>query len=98
MRPSSHSDQMKRSLTPELLVLTVLSVATHFWRLFTPNAVVFDELHFKHFAGHYFDHTFYFDVHPPLANLLFAAVARMAGVPAPTLLGDAPVPVLRIVP
>ena len=35
---------MKRSVTPELLVLTALSALTHFWRLFAPNAVVFDEL------------------------------------------------------
>jgi dolichyl-phosphate-mannose-protein mannosyltransferase len=89
---------MKQRLTPELLVLTVLSALSHFWRLFTPNAVVFDEVHFKHFAGHYFDHTFYFDVHPPLANLLFAAVARLVGVSSATLLGDAPVPVLRVLP
>jgi dolichyl-phosphate-mannose--protein O-mannosyl transferase len=71
---------------------------SHFWRLFTPNAVVFDEVHFKHFAGHYFAHTFYFDVHPPLANLLYAAVARIGGVPAETLLGDAPVLILRVLP
>jgi dolichyl-phosphate-mannose-protein mannosyltransferase len=89
---------MKRLFTPELLVLAVLSATSHFWRLFTPNAVVFDELHFEHFAGHYLDHTFYFDVHPPLANLVFAAVARLAGVSPATLFGDAPAPILRIVP
>lgn len=88
---------MKRFLTPELYALVAASALSHFWRLFTPNVVVFDEMYFKHFAGHYLDRTFYFDVHPPLANLVFAAVARLAGVPAATLLGDAPVPVLRIV-
>jgi len=31
---------MKRLLTPELLLLTVLSAVSHFWRLFQPNAVV----------------------------------------------------------
>src|SRR5215472_18767866 len=89
---------MKRLLNPELYVLTAASALTHFWRLFTPNAVVWDEVYFKRFAGHYFNHAFYFDVHPPLANLLFAGVARIAGVPAATLLSDAPVPVLRILP
>jgi dolichyl-phosphate-mannose-protein mannosyltransferase len=89
---------MKRLLTPELLVLTVLSAASHFWRLFQPNAVVFDEVYFKEFAGHYLAHTFYIDVHPPLANLLYAAVARIAAIPADTLLGDAPVSVLRVLP
>jgi dolichyl-phosphate-mannose-protein mannosyltransferase len=89
---------MKRLLNPELYVLTAASALTHFWRLFTPNAVVWDEIYYKRFAGHYFDHTFYFDLHPPLANLLFAAVARIAGVPAATLLSDAPAPVLRVLP
>jgi dolichyl-phosphate-mannose-protein mannosyltransferase len=89
---------MKRLLNPELLALTVLSAASHFWRLFTPNAVVFDEVYYKQFAGHYFAHTFYVDVHPPLANLLYAAVARIAGVPVEALLGEMPVPVLRVLP
>ena len=89
---------MKRWLTPELLVLTALSAVTHFWRLFTPNAVVFDEVHYKHFAGHYLDGTHYFDVHPPLGKLLYAALARSLGVPAPTMLGPDPVVVLRVLP
>lgn len=89
---------MKRLFTPELFTLTALSALSHFWRLFAPNAVVFDEMHYKHFAGHYLAHTFYFDVHPPLANLLYAAVARLAGVSAATLLGDTPVPVIRVLP
>src|SRR5438477_7167195 len=73
---------MKRSVTPELIVLTALSALTHFWRLFTPNAVVFDEMHFKHHAGRYIGHTHYFDVHPPLAKLLYALEARIAGISA----------------
>jgi len=54
---------------PELAVLTVLSLVFHFARLFTPNAVLFDEAHYKRFAGQYLVGTFYYDVHPPLANL-----------------------------
>ena len=84
--------------TPELLVLSILSAATHFWRLFTPNAVVFDEQYYKQFAGHYLAGTHYVDVHPPLAKLLYAGIAKLAGVSAATLLGPDPVPVLRVVP
>ncbi len=65
---------------PELAVFTVLSGVLHFARLFSPNAVLFDEAHYKRFAGHYLDGTFYYDVHPPLANLLYAAVAFVAGL------------------
>lgn len=89
---------MKRLLTPELLALTALSALSHFWRLFWPNAVLFDEKHYKGFAGHYFTRTFYVDVHPPLANLLYAAVARLARVGPDALLGPTPVPVLRVLP
>jgi dolichyl-phosphate-mannose-protein mannosyltransferase len=89
---------MKRLLTPELLALTALSALSHFWRLFWPNAVLFDEKHYKGFAGHYFTRTFYVDVHPPLVNLLYAAVARLARVGPDALLGPTPVPVLRVLP
>src|SRR5215467_7626007 len=89
---------MKRLRTPELLALTALSALSHFWRLFTPNVVVFDEKYYKEFAGHYLVGTFYTDVHPPLVNLLYAAVARLSGVPASALLGPEPVTVLRALP
>ncbi|HEY9225545.1 MAG TPA: phospholipid carrier-dependent glycosyltransferase, partial [Gemmatimonadaceae bacterium] len=83
---------------PELFVLTALSAVLHWWRLFTPDAVVFDELHYKHFAGHYLDGTHYYDVHPPLAKLLFAAVAKLSGASAQAMLGSDPVVSLRILP
>jgi dolichyl-phosphate-mannose-protein mannosyltransferase len=83
---------------PELLTLTVLSAAMHFWRLFTPNAVVWDEIHFEHHAGHYLAGTHYFDVHPPLGKLLYAAEARLFGISAETLLAGAPATALRILP
>jgi dolichyl-phosphate-mannose-protein mannosyltransferase len=84
---------------PELAVFTVLSVVLHFARLFTPNVVIFDEAHYKRFAGHYLEGTFYYDVHPPLANLAYAAIAKIAGVPAAAMLAvDVPVPVLRVAP
>ena len=89
---------MRRRVPPELIVLAVAAAFTRFWRLFTPRAVVFDEMHYKHHAGHYLAGTHYFDVHPPLAKLLYALVAKLAGVPAETLLGDSPVVVLRVLP
>jgi dolichyl-phosphate-mannose-protein mannosyltransferase len=89
---------MKRLLTPELFVLIALSAVSHFWRLFTPAGLVFDEVYFARFAGHYLAHTFYYDVHPPLANLLYAVMARIAGIPADVLLGGGPAPALRVLP
>ena len=39
----------------------------------------FDEMHFGRYAGMYLRNTFYFDIHPPLGKLLFAAAASYGG-------------------
>lgn len=83
---------------PELWILTACSAALHFWRLFTPRAVVFDELYYEKFAGYYLTHSFFFDVHPPLGRLLFTALAALLGVPSRELLLPLSVPELRILP
>jgi len=83
---------------PELLILSAASALLHFWHLFTPNAVVWDEIHFERHAGHYLARTFYFDVHPPLGKLLYAAEARLFGISASTLLAGEPAVGLRLLP
>ncbi|KAJ2871488.1 hypothetical protein GGH93_004786 [Coemansia aciculifera] len=49
------------------------------WRLSNPAQVVFDEVHFGKFAGKYLNGTYFFDVHPPLAKMMFAAAGKLAG-------------------
>ncbi|HSQ31991.1 MAG TPA: phospholipid carrier-dependent glycosyltransferase [Gemmatimonadaceae bacterium] len=83
---------------PELLCLIAASALTHFWRLFSPRAVVFDEFHFERFASAYLTGRFYFDVHPPLGNLMYAAAATLARIPADVLARPDPAPLLRILP
>ena len=83
---------------PEFLTISAASALMHFWRLFTPNAVVWDEVHFEKHAGHYLAGTFYFDVHPPLGKLLYAAEARLFGISASTLLAGLPAVQLRFLP
>jgi dolichyl-phosphate-mannose-protein mannosyltransferase len=85
-------------LTPELLGLTALSLLTHFWNLFSPVTVAFDEAYYERFAGAYFTHAFYFDVHPPLGNLMYAGLARLLHVSPAILATPAPAPVLRLLP
>lgn len=83
-------------LRPELLLLAAAAALTRFWHLTSPRAFVFDEVYYEPFAGAYLTHSYIFDVHPPLGRLLFAATARLLGVPAAALMQPVPVPSLRI--
>lgn len=68
--------------TKEKILLAVLIIFTLIVRvsnLYNPNSVVFDEVHFGGFAKKYIKGAFFMDVHPPLAKLLFAAVAAIGG-------------------
>src|SRR5690348_3918717 len=83
---------------PEALCLLALSALTHYWHLFTPRAVIFDEVYYERFAGDYLTGRFYFDLHPPLGNLIYAAFARLLHVSGEQLLRGDPVPALRLIP
>lgn len=60
---------------PELIILTLAALLTRLWTLFTPAAVVFDEVYFKVYAGDYLTGSYYFDPHPPLGKLLLGGWA-----------------------
>ena len=70
----------------------------HYWHLFWPAAVVFDEFHFERFASAYLTRRFYFDVHPPLGNLMYAATAALLRIPADVLARPDPAAMLRVLP
>lgn len=61
------------------LLVTVAAFALRFFRISKPSEVVFDEVHFGKFASHYLQREYYFDLHPPLAKLMFAAVGWLVG-------------------
>ncbi|KAI8379726.1 glycosyltransferase family 39 protein [Radiomyces spectabilis] len=62
-----------------LIVVTVLGFITTFYKIWYPAEVVFDEVHFGKFAGYYLQRSYFFDVHPPLAKLMIAAVGYLIG-------------------
>ncbi|KAI9809036.1 MAG: hypothetical protein M1825_002325 [Sarcosagium campestre] len=62
-----------------LFVITILAFATRFYGISHPNEVVFDEVHFGKFASYYLERTYFFDVHPPFAKLLFALMGWFVG-------------------
>ncbi|KAK0551716.1 Dolichyl-phosphate-mannose--protein mannosyltransferase 4 [Tilletia horrida] len=59
--------------------LTALGALLRFWQLKNPTEVVFDEVHFGKFAAYYIRREYFFDVHPPLAKMLHALGAWLAG-------------------
>jgi len=85
-----------RAVPVELPALTALAFATRFWRLFDPNLRVWDEVYFQEYASRYLTGSYFFDVHPPLGKLLFAATAWLVGVPVDRLANAASVPELRL--
>jgi dolichyl-phosphate-mannose-protein mannosyltransferase len=82
---------------PELIGLIVAAFATRLMSLFTPNAVVFDEVYFKAFAAHYLDGRYYFDIHPPLGKLILAGFAHLIGLAPDAMLNGTAVG-LRLIP
>lgn len=65
---------------PELWLLIAAALFTRFWQLGTPPSIVFDEVYFRAFAGNYLSGHYFFDIHPPLAKLLFAGFASLFGL------------------
>lgn len=62
-----------------VLLLLLGSLYVRMANLNIPDSVVFDEVHFGGFARKYILGKFFMDVHPPLAKMLFAAIAKMGG-------------------
>ncbi|XP_063049418.1 protein O-mannosyl-transferase 2 [Engraulis encrasicolus] len=62
-----------------ILLVTVLSFATRFYKLMEPDHVCWDETHFGKFASYYINRTFFLDVHPPLGKMLIGLSGYLTG-------------------
>ncbi|KZT71964.1 glycosyltransferase family 39 protein [Daedalea quercina L-15889] len=62
-----------------IAILTILAFALRFYKINHPDQVVFDEVHFGKFASYYIKRQYYFDVHPPLAKMLFGLAGWFVG-------------------
>lgn len=62
-----------------LPIVTLLAIATRFYGISNPPAVVFDELHFQKFVDRHLSHIWYFDIHPPLGKLILAYGGTLLG-------------------
>ncbi len=62
-----------------VLILTLISLSTHIIFFGHPSSVVFDEVHIGNYISNYLESSYFFDVHPPLAKLVFAFLAYLFG-------------------
>ncbi|KAJ1933719.1 Protein O-mannosyltransferase 2, partial [Kickxella alabastrina] len=60
-------------------ILTLLSLFTRLYKIGRRPNVTWDEAHFGKFGAFYINHTFYHDVHPPLAKMLVGLAEVIAG-------------------
>lgn len=70
---------MKKKYILILIIIFILSIATHFAFFGHPDSCVFDEVHFGKFVSGYLDHKYFFDIHPPLGKLLISLIAWLGG-------------------
>ncbi|EFW98718.1 protein O-mannosyl transferase [Grosmannia clavigera kw1407] len=88
------ADDKKKATKPQLSALQILSdwevviapiiftafaFFTRLYKIGLSDIVTWDEAHFGKFGSHYLQHTFYFDVHPPLGKLLVGLSGYIAG-------------------
>ncbi|KAL1666695.1 glycosyltransferase family 39 protein [Schizophyllum commune] len=81
-RRRSHIEQLLDTPQSSIIVISVITLLSLFLRLYkisNPDQVVFDEVHFGKFAAYYLQRSYYFDVHPPFAKLLFGLAGWFVG-------------------
>lgn len=62
-----------------LLAIFLLSLATRYYKLDHPKAIVFDELHYIKFITLYLKRIFYFDAQPPLGKQIISIASYLSG-------------------
>ncbi|XP_052787486.1 protein O-mannosyl-transferase 2-like [Mya arenaria] len=62
-----------------LAVVTVLAFFTRFYNIEIPAWICWDETHFGKMGSWYINHSFFFDVHPPLGKMLIGMSGYLSG-------------------
>ena len=67
-----------------ILFFIFFSLLSRNFRIQYPQARIFDEVYFGNFSNFYINNEYFFDIHPPLAKMLFAAFAKLNHDPGRT--------------
>ncbi|XP_023216676.1 protein O-mannosyl-transferase 2-like [Centruroides sculpturatus] len=59
--------------------VVLLTTATRLYKIHEPDHVCWDETHFGKMGSWYINHTFFFDVHPPLGKMLIGLSGVLTG-------------------
>ncbi len=62
------------------VIIFFFSSAIHFIFSGNPPSVVFDEVYYGNFASEYWHGTYFFDLHPPFAKMVFASIGYLFGL------------------
>lgn len=62
-----------------IIFFMAIGMLSRVFRIQYPPTVVFDEIHFGNFTNWYLRGQYFHDIHPPLAKLIMAGVAKLAG-------------------
>merc|ERR1712226_53093 len=60
-------------------VVTISAFITRLYKIEVPPWVCWDETHFGKMGSWYINHTFFFDVHPPLGKMLIGFAGYLSG-------------------
>lgn len=71
--------QLNTSDSVAIIFFMAIGMMSRFFRIQFPSDVVFDEVHFGNFTNYYIRGEYFHDIHPPLAKLIMAGVAKYAG-------------------
>jgi len=61
------------------ILFTAIGALMRLYKIGAADRVVWDEAHFGKFGSFYLNHTYYFDVHPPLGKMLCGLSGYLAG-------------------
>ncbi|XP_033885204.3 protein O-mannosyl-transferase 2-like isoform X1 [Acipenser ruthenus] len=77
--PASTTSAHQEWTVYSLILVSLLSLCTRFYKILEPPHICWDETHFGKMGSYYINQTFFFDVHPPLGKMLIGLAGYLTG-------------------